>query len=560
LQEVSVSTTIELMFDYEAMGELATGEVADALAASRDELMALEARQLVLAATWADHHAGDFVQEQLAVLPGMPRLVDVRGGGSGSVDGCPKIEEYAAAELAALLGCTTVVGEQLIADAVVLRHRHPLMWTALRAGQARVWLARKAARRCVQARLDRSQAGWVDAETTPYVTTLPPGRFMALVEAKIIEADPRAAQERARAKALAQFVHAGATDEHGLRTLVARANAGDVTYLVAVLDRIAVILAAGGHPGSLDERRAEALRILANPARALAMLTEATWEEHDPAVETPADLEHEAAFPHGDCGGVVDSRGRPLSGVADLADLPLLDDAALSDLVAGTSLGTTSLGDDGPREAAGSEEGLDPTLLRALLEALERFDATRLDPTTVFHVHVSRDALLAGKGVARVEGLGAMSLHEVRDWLLGVHGLDHLRHQIRVLPVLDAAAVTPVDRYEVPRAMSRLAGIRTPFEVFPYGTLDSRQADDDHCRPYRPHGPPGQTNIDNLAKLSRFHHRLKTNGGWALRTWTDGEYWWRTPHGHWFRVDATGTHHHGRDSSLDRRLQDERVA
>jgi hypothetical protein len=108
--------------------------------------------------------------------------------------------------------------------------------------------------------------------------------------------------------------------------------------------------------------------------------------------------------------------------------------------------------------------------------------------------------------------------------------------------------------------MSRLATLRTPFEAFPYGTLPSRGADDGHAHPYRPGGPPGQTNPDNLAKLSRFHHRLKTNGGWALRTWTRGEYWWRTPHGHWFRVDATGTHHHGRDPALDHQAHQDQAA
>ena len=540
---------------FESVQELTSDGLADALAASRRELMAAEARQLVLAAAWADHHSGSFVDDQLMVLPGMPRLVSVRGGSSGSVDGCPQVEEYAAAELAALLGCTTVVGEQMIADAVVLRHRHPLLWTALRGGQARVWLAAKVARRCVQAKLDQAQAGWFDAETTPYVTTLPPGRFLALVDAKIIEADPEAVEERSRAAALARFVHVGATDEHGLRTMVARASAGDVTYVVAVLDRIAVILAQGGDPRGVDERRAEALRILANPARALALLTQAALDEVDPEVETPDELAHEATFPHGDGAGAVDSQGRPLPGVPDLADLPLLDDDEVAGLLG--DVAAPPLGAAPGDVAAGTEQGLDPALLQAMLQALQRFEVAKLDPLTVFHVHVSHQTLAAGAGVARVEGFGPMALHDVRDWLLGRFGLDHLRQQVTVMPVLDAARVTPVDRYEVPRAMSRLAGFRTPFEVFPYGTLASRGADDDHCRPYRTPGPPGQTSTDNIAKLSRFHHRLKTNGGWIVRTWQQGEYWWRSPRGHWFRVDATGTHHHGRDPSLDSQVSDD---
>ena len=111
--------------------------------------------------------------------------------------------------------------------------------------------------------------------------------------------------------------------------------------------------------------------------------------------------------------------------------------------------------------------------------------------------------------------------------------------------------------------MSDAATVRTPFEMFPYGTLASRKADDDHIDPYLPPdrgGPPGQTRLTNNAKLSRFHHRLKTNGGWVLRHPEPGVYLWRTPHGHWFRLDHAGTHHHGRDPNLDTRWLRQPVA
>ena len=97
-------------------------------------------------------------------------------------------------------------------------------------------------------------------------------RFLALVDAKIIEADPAAAEERARTRALARFVRSGPVDEDGMKTLIARANAGDITVFMAMLDRIAVILAAHGDPTTIEVRRTTAMRILANPARALALL------------------------------------------------------------------------------------------------------------------------------------------------------------------------------------------------------------------------------------------------------------------------------------------------
>ena len=140
------------------------------------------------------------------------------------------------------------------------------------------------------------------------------------MEAEIIAADPDAAEERAKQKALARFVHAGPTAEVGLRTLVARAHAGDISSVVAVLDRIAVILVERGDHRPLEVVRTDALRILANPARALALLTEATLEETDPQVETPGDLAHAARFPYGDTGGIRDAEGRSLPGAHPFLD------------------------------------------------------------------------------------------------------------------------------------------------------------------------------------------------------------------------------------------------
>ena len=234
--------------------------------------MAAEAEQLVLATQWADLHAPEFVADCEALAPGAEGSKRLGG------DGCPEMSEFAGAELAVYLGRTTASGEALIADAVNLRHRHPLLWRALRQGEVRVWLATKVARRCAAVGLSAEQALWVDAQVMPSMNTLPPGRFLALVEAKIVEADPAGAKARAEAEELARFVRAGRADEHGLRTLVARARGGDVLVLIAVLDRLAFVLADQGDTDPLEVRRATALRILADPARALALLAGAALE------------------------------------------------------------------------------------------------------------------------------------------------------------------------------------------------------------------------------------------------------------------------------------------
>src|SRR5215213_8599647 len=182
--------SIEHMFEWSWIDDLSATEAADELARVRDLVQAAEASQFALAAHWADLHVPQVVDDTCSSLPGMPRFV--RCG----PEGCPEIEEYAAAELAALLGRSTASGEQFVPDAVTVRHRHPQLWAGIRDGKVPVWLARQVARRCARAELPPGPARWVDEQTARYVTTLPPKRFLDLVDAKIVEADPEAAHER----------------------------------------------------------------------------------------------------------------------------------------------------------------------------------------------------------------------------------------------------------------------------------------------------------------------------------------------------------------------------
>jgi hypothetical protein len=512
------------MFEVLAVEELGADVAADELVAARDRILSAEADQFRLAAHWADLHDSEFVDDCLRLLPGEERAVPA------GADGCPRLAEFAGAELAALLGRSTTSGEQLIADAVNVRHRHPLLWAGIAEGRIRVWVASKVARRCAAARLTLEQALWVDSQTTPYLPTLPMTRFFQLVEARIAAADPEGAAARAEAEALARFVRAGATDEHGLRTFVARAHAGDVTYLVAVLDRIAAILAAQGDQDPVDVRRATALRILANPARALQLLTAAAVDpaEHDPASDCIAWMR--------------DSSGHALAGVPLRGDLHDLEepDPGVDGLFRGELLG------GGPAEDH-AEPVAHTELLRQVLVALDGFDATRFDPVTIFHVHLSEASLAHGRGVARVEDLGPMVLDQLKSWLAGAG------HRIKLRPVLDARTVAPVDRYEFTKPMQEVVTARVPYEVFPFGTLPSRKCDLDHPAPYSAKGPPTQTGLHNVGPLSRKHHRIKTFGRWVLLHPEPDVYWWRTPTGHWLCVDPRGTRHHGRDAELDRR-------
>ncbi|HSJ20679.1 MAG TPA: hypothetical protein VK964_08905, partial [Nocardioidaceae bacterium] len=64
----------------------------------------------------------------------------------------------------------------------------------------------------------------------------------------------------------------GQSCEYGLKTLVARATAGEVIFFVAMVDRIATILAEDGDTDPVAVCRSKAIGILATPERALRLL------------------------------------------------------------------------------------------------------------------------------------------------------------------------------------------------------------------------------------------------------------------------------------------------
>ena len=70
-------------------------------------------------------------------------------------------------------------------------------------------------------------------------------------------------------------------------------------------------------------------------------------------------------------------------------DLDTLDIPGLADLLEGSRPLSRARG----RRARGAGPGL----LREVLNALEDFDPTRLDPATVFHVHVTDTTLESGR-------------------------------------------------------------------------------------------------------------------------------------------------------------------
>ncbi|MFM8782477.1 MAG: HNH endonuclease signature motif containing protein, partial [Actinomycetota bacterium] len=63
----------------------------------------------------------------------------------------------------------------------------------------------------------------------------------------------------------------------------------------------------------------------------------------------------------------------------------------------------------------------------------------------------------------------------------------------------------------------------------------ARLSDIDHAKSWE---EGGHTNPENLGFLCRRHHRLKTHGGWSLKSHADGSCTWTSPQGKELYVPA----------------------
>ena len=259
---------------------LSTPMLAGLVVANHVALLEAESRVLVLAAAWADAHDLDAARGDYRPL--VERAC--AWGGAGT----PSVSEYCAHELGALQGTGSVAARMLIADALDLRHRLPRLWRQVQAGQVRAWQARKVAEATRE--LSWEAAGDVDQALSGSLGMLPGARFLRVLAAAVLEVDPdgqAGREERARTE---RDVWAS-TGEDGLKTLVARATSGEVTWLMATVNRLAEILAADGDTDPVGARRAKALGLLARPAEALRLLTQ---HRHDqPAADLPPEPDDE---------------------------------------------------------------------------------------------------------------------------------------------------------------------------------------------------------------------------------------------------------------------------
>jgi hypothetical protein len=113
--------------------------------------------------------------------------------------------------------------------------------------------------------------------------------------------------------------------------------------------------------------------------------------------------------------------------------------------------------------------------------------------------------------------------------------------RVTVKPVVDLNQPLQSAGYQPSAALAEQVRLRDRTCVHPWCQRPARSCDLDHIVPYDPDGPPWQTSTLNLAPLCRRHHRLKTHGGWSYTMIEPGTFLWRSPYGHTWLRDQSGT-------------------
>ena len=446
------------------------------------ELKAAECRMLQLACAWADAHYLDSGSDEYQPL--------IQRACAWGGEGTPEVSEYCAAELGALQGTGIMAARALIADALDLRYRLPRLWDRVLTGGVRAWQARKIAEQTRP--LSWQACADVDHALSDFVGMMPWPRFAKILAATILEIDPALAAERAERARVTQDVFSF-DSEDGLRTIVAKAAAGDAIWFLATINRIAEILAARGDTDPIGTRRARALAILAQPAEALQLLIEHQHDAADPAACEP------------EPGGEPESSSEP-----EPADEPEL----------------------------GSSEPEPDDHQSLSLAVPPGCDASAARPRVVLHFHLSEAALGSGHALVRPEDGGPITLRQLVEFLA------RWRCHVRIQPVQDPTEVAPVDGYEVPQRLRAAVRARQIADVFPFGTCLSPNMDLDHTERYVPMdygGPPGQTRLGNLGPMVRPGHRAVTHGGWQKHQPEPGYFVHRSPTGYAYLVTNQGT-------------------
>jgi hypothetical protein len=247
-----MSTTVGERFEVEDL------DADDVLAFMRDldlEARRIEAWKLRAAAHWADLHPAT-TDTGAAAPDGSVLGPDETLGG----DGTPSVAAFTPEELGVVLRVSPSSAAALVADALDLRHRFPMLWTQVMRCEVPAWLARRVAQQTRA--LPQAGAAYVDdtlaARTTPWGTGVL-DRVVAHAIANFDTAAQAEKEDRGQGSWDVKLTHPGPTEFAGTSELWAR---GDTVALQRLYDQIcahAHQALLDGDPDPLGPRKAKAL-------------------------------------------------------------------------------------------------------------------------------------------------------------------------------------------------------------------------------------------------------------------------------------------------------------
>ena len=254
--------------------DLGPADLLASIRRARSAEDAAAARQLDLAARWADLHPPESIHSAASFTSGARFGLEVEEPIAGV--GCPSVAEFCVAELGAVLGVSTTAAKRLIGHSLELRHRLPRLWAQVHAGRVPAWRARLVAEATIHATpaLSGEAAGWVDAQVAAVAGKVGPAQLDRLV-AEAIKRFELAEEEPfdpdGWQKVDPRHVTLDRDQAHfaGTLHLEAEIDIADALDLDRALAQGAATRKALGSTASLGARRAMALGDLARTQTAL---------------------------------------------------------------------------------------------------------------------------------------------------------------------------------------------------------------------------------------------------------------------------------------------------
>ena len=278
---------IEHMSETLEAGPEAEAEVDDDLSpagllasiqAARTAENSAAARQLTLAAQWADLHPPESIHSAATfTVRGCEHEEPIAGVG------CPTVAEFCVAELGGVLGISTTAAKRLMGHSLELRHRLPRLWAQVQSGRVPAWRARAVAEVTIHTApaLTPEAAGWVDSQVAAVAGKVGTAQLDRLVAEAIrrfelAEADPTQDPDDGWQHVDPRHVTIDRDDVHfaGTLHLEADLDIADALDLDRELTHSAAVQKALGSAASLNVRRAKALGDLARTQTALDLYSQ----------------------------------------------------------------------------------------------------------------------------------------------------------------------------------------------------------------------------------------------------------------------------------------------